>query len=64
MTGEGLLVAVADVTQSPMNERRWCLELSCGHDLYVTAESKPKRRSATCPHPSHSKGPHDHREAK
>lgn len=53
MTNEGKRVKVVDARQSPMNERRWCLELECGHDLWVTAEKKPERKNATCPHHSH-----------
>ena len=28
--------------QSPMNERRWCVELSCGHETWLTSARRPK----------------------
>jgi hypothetical protein len=34
---------VTSADQSPMNARRWCCELSCGHEVWVTASRKPKR---------------------
>jgi len=39
---------VVRVTRSPMNAQRWCLELECGHEAWVTAKSEPKRASADC----------------
>lgn len=42
-------VTVQRVDRSPMNPRRWCLTLSCGHEVWVTAASKPKRMKAICP---------------
>jgi hypothetical protein len=39
---------VQRVTQSPVNPKRWALDLSCGHEVWVTAKSKPKRMKAKC----------------
>lgn len=45
-TGQ-VLVTRAD--RSPMNLRRWCLTLSCGHEVWVTQTSWPKtRKRVTC----------------
>lgn len=30
------------VTQSPMNTAQWCIELECGHDVWVTAKRRPR----------------------
>lgn len=36
--------------QSPMNERRWLLTLSCGHESWITQGSKPKvGKAVECP---------------
>ncbi len=40
--------AVLRVDQSPMNPRRWCLELSCGHEEWVTATKRPTKRYVKC----------------
>jgi hypothetical protein len=42
-------VEVRRVVQSPMNPRQWCLELACGHDVWVTAGRKPKAKTNHCP---------------
>jgi hypothetical protein len=39
---------VESVTQSPMNGRRWLLQLDCGHELWLTATSRPQRKTAIC----------------
>jgi len=39
---------VESVKQSPMNEGRWCLQLDCGHDEWVTAKRRPTRTTAPC----------------
>jgi len=39
---------VKRVTQSPLNPQRWCLELECGHDEWVTSKTRPKRAKAEC----------------
>src|SRR5882672_1893650 len=40
---------VLKITQSPLNPRRWSLDLNCGHDIWVTARRKPTRQFAPCP---------------
>lgn len=42
------LMTVQRVDQSPMNPKRWCLTLSCGHEEWVTASRKPKIMKAEC----------------
>jgi len=42
------VMTVQRVDQSPMNARRWCLTLSCGHEVWVTAVRKPQRMKAEC----------------
>lgn len=42
------IMTVQRVDQSPMNPKRWCLTLSCRHEVWVTANSKPKRMKAKC----------------
>ena len=39
---------VTRVTQSPLNTSRWCLDLACGHEVWMTANQKPRRKQATC----------------
>lgn len=34
---------VVRADKSPMNAKRWCCELECGHETWVTRSSKPKR---------------------
>lgn len=37
-------------TRSPMNPKQWCLDLECGHDLWLTSQRKPKVGArALCP---------------
>lgn len=36
------------VTQSPMNEYRWCLDLDCGHEEWVTSQRRPTRQTIQC----------------
>ena len=54
---------VSRIVQSPMNPLRWCYELECGHDVWVTMKRRPQlnvirivdgetmigRRMARCP---------------
>lgn len=35
------------VTQSPMNPVRWCLDLECGHEKWVTQRGRPSKESLT-----------------
>lgn len=39
---------VVDVHRSPANRLRWCLTLSCGHGLWITAKRQPQRKTAYC----------------
>lgn len=39
---------VVRVTRSPMNAKRWCLELDCGHEVWVSASRKPTAKTAPC----------------
>jgi hypothetical protein len=39
---------VQRVDQSPMNPKRWCLTLSCRHEVWVTASRKPQRMKMPC----------------
>jgi len=41
-------MTVQRVDQSPMNPSQWCLTLSCGHELWVTAKRRPQRMKAGC----------------
>ena len=36
------------VTQSPMNEQCWCLDLDCGHRIWVTAKRRLTRKQIGC----------------
>lgn len=40
--------SVVRVDVSPMNPKRWCAQLSCGHEVWVTAKQKPKRKVMSC----------------
>jgi len=42
-------VKVLRATQSPLNPRRWCLDLECGHEVWVTSKRKPVRQESWCP---------------
>ena len=35
-------------TRSPMNALRWVLDLACGHEVFVTSKSRPRRAKAKC----------------
>lgn len=39
---------IESVKQSPMNGQRWCLQLDCGHDEWVTAKRRPTRQTISC----------------
>lgn len=41
-------MTVQRVTQSPLNPKQWCLDLQCGHHVWVTSKSRPQRMKATC----------------
>jgi len=40
---------VVRVTKSPLNARRWSLDLICGHEVWVTSRVRPRRQFAPCP---------------
>lgn len=39
---------VVSVKQSPLNPLRWCLQLDCGHDVWITSKKKPLRVANPC----------------
>lgn len=39
---------IESVKQSPMNALRWCCQLDCGHDEWVTAKRRPTRKTIKC----------------
>lgn len=39
---------IESVKQSPMNPLRWCLQLDCGHDEWVTSKTRPSRKTQRC----------------
>lgn len=41
-------VPVKRITQSVLNPVRWCLDLECGHETWVTANRRPTRKTAKC----------------
>jgi len=40
---------VTRVDQSPMNRLRWLLTLACGHEVWITSRSRPRRAKSACP---------------
>jgi hypothetical protein len=47
--GPNPLVRINRIDQSPTNVLRWCLELACGHEAWVTARRRPQRSTCRCP---------------
>lgn len=39
---------VLRATQAPANASRWCLDLACGHEVWVTATRRPRQKQAAC----------------
>ena len=39
---------VTRIDQSPMNAQRWCLQLSCGHEEWITAKRRPNKETFRC----------------
>ncbi len=39
---------VTRVSQSPLNATRWSLDLSCGHEVWITSRSRPVRKFSPC----------------
>jgi hypothetical protein len=40
--------AVIRADRSPLNPKRWCLTLQCGHETWVTSNARPSRAHANC----------------
>lgn len=56
-TMTGVVTAqVLRVTQSPMNPKQWCVDLNCGHEVWVTCGRRPTRKTMKCPHTVHNMG--------
>lgn len=36
-------IKVLRATRSPMNASRWCLDLACGHEQWITSQRKPAK---------------------
>ena len=34
--------------QSPLNPKRWCLTLACGHEAWITRVRRPQRKFFRC----------------
>jgi len=45
---KGVLRGVVRVDRSPMNAKRWLLELECGHECWVTQACKPTPKQHAC----------------
>ncbi len=45
---------VVRIDQSPMNAKRWCLELDCGHEVWITSTRRPTNKKFLCRHHSHA----------
>lgn len=41
-------IKVLRATRSPMNASRWCLDLECGHEVWVTSKAKPQKKFEYC----------------
>jgi hypothetical protein len=39
---------VLRVDRSPMNALRWCCELECGHEVWITSKRRPSRSRMKC----------------
>lgn len=39
---------VRRVDRSPLNAMRWCMELECGHEEWVTSKRRPTARTMRC----------------
>lgn len=39
---------IESVKVSPLNPHRWCCQLDCGHDEWVTAKRRPTRLTLVC----------------
>lgn len=41
---------VLHIDRSPVNTKRWCLTLDCGHEVWKTSAKRPIVKTADCPH--------------
>jgi hypothetical protein len=48
MSNDAFERKVERVDQSPMNAQRWVLELSCGHEEWVTSKRRPTSKTVNC----------------
>lgn len=48
MATQGVEREVRRADRSPMNETRWSLVLSCGHETWVTSKRRPAKKTALC----------------
>ena len=39
---------IESIKQSPLNAMRWCCQLDCGHDQWITARRRPTRQHLVC----------------
>jgi hypothetical protein len=39
---------VVRIDRSPMNEKVWCIQLECGHEVWKTAKRKPTVKQMRC----------------
>ena len=39
---------VVRTDQAPLNPKRWCLTLSCGHEVWITRARRPSRKFFLC----------------
>ncbi len=44
-----IMKVVQRADRSPLNPRRWCLILTCGHEVWITSARRPNRVAVPCP---------------
>jgi hypothetical protein len=42
------MARIVKITQSPLNKKQWCCDLHCGHDVWVTADRRPRVQNMFC----------------
>lgn len=40
--------AVLRITRSPLNKAKWCLDLACGHEQWITSNETPRKTTMHC----------------
>jgi hypothetical protein len=45
---KAVMSTVLRMTQSPLNKHRWSLDLSCGHETWITTTRRPTRVKLRC----------------